>query len=95
MENEAQNSILIGEVEQNDNKSNNGDIFEKIYYEMKESLKVLKEEELKKKKETENKDDKINEDKKIDDDLMDFVVLDKTPEKKRYTPVHDSDTDDF
>ena len=107
MENKIQNSILIGEEEKNDNNNNTntGDIFEQIYNEMKNSLKALKEEEsknkndenIKEEKEKETKEDKnkIDNNRKKSEDILDFVILEKSPEKNKDTSENDSDKDDF
>ena len=93
MENKVQNTILIGDENdnnQNDN-DNNEDIFEAIFNEIKENFKSVDEEELK--KEEENKSDKNKaesekEKEKEENKYDDFVIIEKNSKE-------DDDKNDF
>ena len=102
MENKIQNTILIGdEDENNQNKNNNDDIFETIYNEIKENFKSvdeegLKNEDLKEEKEkAEEKENQDNEIKTITEDINGFVLVEKPEEKQEDTKRKKSDENDF
>ena len=103
MENKVQNTILIGDENENNlgDDANNEDIFETIFNEIKENFKSVdveekKQEDLKKIEEKEK--DKEKNERKKSQDMIDFVIIEKPedkPEDKKDIKGNKSDEDDF
>ena len=103
MESKIQNSILIGDENETNQKENNEDIFEAIFNEIKENFKSVDEEEIKNEKLNETKEKEEKEEEKKEEkgkknkseEINGFVVVKIPEDNKEELKRKNSDEDDF